>query len=290
MIISRYANRHEEYETELLQHNTPSYPQASVSVTNNQNSEVIEMFSEFIDGANLALNVDFNTLNRCNVGCVMCPPSIKIEDLGFPRDKLFVLTEDNFVKMTSGIRLNSSHFVGAYAEPLMNKELPNLISAAKKVGSFTAITTNAMLLNSEKALSLIDAGLDMISVSIHGGSKEVAEKIMRKSNFDTIRNNLLEFRNLRRKSSRNILTYFNFVGMTLNIHDFNNLLELCSEVDFENINLFSLIAGDEVVDKSLSLENDVTLLRESVLPYLPRARELGINVIVSSPYKELLFG
>ena len=55
-------------------------------------------------------------------------------------------------------------------EPLVNKRLPSMIRSAKETGLFETIdtTTNAGLLTHDKSEAIIDAGLDLINISIDG--------------------------------------------------------------------------------------------------------------------------
>lgn len=285
-VLQKYAPKYEEYSSFMLSQGLHPVPKPVLGRM--RFGKQVESLETFIDGKIFPLNVDFNTLNRCNVGCIMCPPSIRIEERGVPRDKLFVLTKELFEHYTSGVNLNSCHFVGEYAEPLMNKEIVELVRTAKNRGSFTAITTNAMLLSRELSESLLEAGLDMVSVSLHGASSEISQRVMRKSNLEKIKANLMEFKEVRESMKARVLTYINFVGMSVNIHEFGGVVQLAKDIGFANVNLFALIDGDKDVDKALSLNDKEGLLREHVKPALKLAKELGVQVNVSSPYRELL--
>lgn len=57
-------------------------------------------------------------------------------------------------------------------EPLLNKQLPEMVRMAHDAGLYTIISTNAQLLNQEMATALREAGLDRIIVSIDGFSEE----------------------------------------------------------------------------------------------------------------------
>jgi MoaA/NifB/PqqE/SkfB family radical SAM enzyme/GT2 family glycosyltransferase len=288
-LIKMWASKHEEYSERVATFSTAPHPAPLfIEQLGSVNQKLSNPPSSLISGDELPVNMDFNTLNRCNVGCVMCPPSIKIEDLGLPRDKLFTLTKEIFEEVTSGVLLNSSHFVGAYAEPLMNKELVDLIGAAKKKGSFTAITTNAMLLKEDKIVELLDAGLDMISVSLHGATKEIAEAVMRKSNFEQVSNNLSKLGQIVASRKDDLLMHINYVGMVSNISDFQSVIEFAYERGFQHVNLFALIDGDKVVNKEMSLETRPDLLKLYVPNALEKAKELGVSVYVSPAYEALL--
>ena len=57
-------------------------------------------------------------------------------------------------------------------EPLLNKELPEMIKAASKEGIYTIVSTNALAITPLLAEQLMQAGLSRIIVSIDGMSEE----------------------------------------------------------------------------------------------------------------------
>src|SRR5262249_14902235 len=109
-----------------------------------------------VECGELPIYMDFNTLNRCNVSCTMCPPAIRHDKQGIKRDPYYRLSLEEYKKITKGIRIQTAHFVGAYAEPLLNKEIFSLVAYAKGDGAFTAITTNATALNRQFGERLLD--------------------------------------------------------------------------------------------------------------------------------------
>ena len=57
-------------------------------------------------------------------------------------------------------------------EPLLNKQLPEMIAAAHQVGLYTIVSTNAQALSRSTAEALVKSGLSRIIVSIDGFSEE----------------------------------------------------------------------------------------------------------------------
>ena len=57
-------------------------------------------------------------------------------------------------------------------EPLLNKQLPEMIAMAHQVGLYTIVSTNAQALNRSTADKLVKSGLNRIIVSIDGFSEE----------------------------------------------------------------------------------------------------------------------
>ena len=57
-------------------------------------------------------------------------------------------------------------------EPLLNKQLPEMIATAHQVGLYTIVSTNAQALSRSTAEALVKSGLSRIIVSIDGFSEE----------------------------------------------------------------------------------------------------------------------
>lgn len=242
-----------------------------------------------IDCSGLPLYMDFNTLNRCNVTCTMCPPAIRYDKLGKKRDPYYRLTLEEYKEITDGVRIETAHFVGAYAEPLLNKEIFALIAHAKSKGAFTAITTNAMALSRQFSERLIDAGLDMMTISLHGATKEVAEAIMEKSNFERIIDNIRGLQAL--KKERRIMRpeiYINYVTQKKNVGDMPAFVDLAHELGINFINFIHLIDGDPAVDRRENLLNYPELLIPNVRLAEKRARKNGVVLNISPAYTEVL--
>ena len=70
----------------------------------------------------------------------------------------------NLIKDLREIGVNSINFFGG--EPLIRKDLPELVKYVKSFGMGAAIDTNGYLLDREMASRLAEAGMDMVHVSI----------------------------------------------------------------------------------------------------------------------------
>jgi len=248
----------------------------------------LEIPDALVDAKDLPIYIDLNTLNRCNVSCVMCPPAIKY-DSGLDREEYYRLSVEEFKRLSDGVNIKSAHFVGAYAEPLLNKEIFDLIKTAHDQGAFTAITSNAMPLVPQFAKRLIEAGLDMMSISLHGATKATAESIMLKSNFERVLQNIRVLQNLKKEhGTTKPELYFNFVSQKANAHEIPDFITLARDLGVNHINIIHLIDGDEAVDKTTNLVSYPELLVPNVREAVRRGKEYGLNVYVSPAYSKLL--
>lgn len=121
---------------------------------------------------------------KCNFRCKYCIQSssmqIKKEEK-FPANK--IMSWDTFLIIMEQIQefgkvLPAVVFCGI-GEPLLNPRIADMISYIKqnKISEIVELVTNASLLTEENSLKLIEAGLDLMSVSIQGITSEQYRKI-----------------------------------------------------------------------------------------------------------------
>ena len=128
----------------------------------------------------------------CNFACTFCPARIirrkaKIIPLQVATR---IIDRANFPRP---VKMLSLYNVG---EPLLNEDLPLIISHAKerKFCERTSLVTNAVFLTPEKSRQLVGAGLDRLIISIYGLNDIDYELVTnRKASFDQIWRNVRYF-------------------------------------------------------------------------------------------------
>lgn len=128
--------------------------------------------------------------SACNFKCTFCPtgdiPLIK--SIGryqgtLPYDDFEKILSDvsEFPQKVKVLRLYKD------GEPLVNKRLPDMIRAARDSKMFEMIdtTTNAALLTEERSDAIVDAGLDLVNISVDGLDSEQFKKFAKaRVNFE----------------------------------------------------------------------------------------------------------
>lgn len=140
--------------------------------------------------------VDIGTTNLCNAACIMCPHS-KLKKMGTMDMKLYKKIIDNCKKLN--IKTITLSFFG---EPFLDKGLIEKIKYAKEKGMNVSFYSNASLLTEELAIKVVDSGLDSITISFDGYSKETYEKIRKNLKFDVVKKNILNLIETRRRMKR----------------------------------------------------------------------------------------
>jgi putative metalloenzyme radical SAM/SPASM domain maturase len=106
------------------------------------------------------------TTSRCNLSCVMC---MKQNADGTMHDG--DLDQQTFEALDPALHNLDALVLNGVGEPLLNPRLEQFISRAKKTmpaGSWTGFQSNGILLSNLRAISLLDAGVDRICLSMDG--------------------------------------------------------------------------------------------------------------------------
>ncbi len=130
--------------------------------------------------------------NECNLRCIMCPVA-----KGLKRKK-GMMDMDAFVGIIDQISMVKPTIILHVAgEPLLNKNLFEMIGYAKNRGCSIWINTNATLLTKEMSLRILESPLDYISFSFDGFTQKVYEKVRLGAKFEHVKSQIETFLKLR---------------------------------------------------------------------------------------------
>lgn len=143
------------------------------------------------------LFIDIEVTSACNLKCPFCATTFRGTKItkGFISEELVKkIIDEGADKELYGVKFNIR------GEPLLHPKIHEFVSYAKKKGLIDVyFNTNAMLLSEEKARLLIDAGLDRLSISFEGHTKEVYEKYRVGAVYETVVSNIEMIQDLKKK-------------------------------------------------------------------------------------------
>jgi putative metalloenzyme radical SAM/SPASM domain maturase len=115
------------------------------------------------------------TTTRCNLGCFMCVK--QADGCCIPEGDLSL---DLFKALEPALYSLEALILNGVGEPLLYPRLEQIIRRAKQLmpaGSWVGFQSNGLLLNEQRALALLDAGLDKICLSLDAVSPDVFRKV-----------------------------------------------------------------------------------------------------------------
>jgi sulfatase maturation enzyme AslB (radical SAM superfamily) len=131
---------------------------------------------------NTPFAVNIEPSSYCNIACSYCIHSLLKQDMekeshifGFMPDERYERALDQLAEFPEKIKMVS---FGGIGEPTMHKKLPEMVKSLRRrdIANKITLITNGILLTEELSLALIDAGLDIIKISLQGLSAEAYYK------------------------------------------------------------------------------------------------------------------
>jgi radical SAM protein with 4Fe4S-binding SPASM domain len=137
------------------------------------------------------ISIVVEPIEACNFKCIYCRNSLD-KPVG---KKVPILSLNLFEKLINDFKqfpqkTKSLTFCGT-GESLLNKDLPQMISLAKEIANETVLITNGSLLTNETSKKIVDAGLDIIKISLQGlNAEDYLEVCDFKLDFDKFVSNI----------------------------------------------------------------------------------------------------
>ena len=185
--------------------------------------------------------------NRCNLSCRFCIRNTWNVDFGY-------MSENVFARILEGVRDFSpvpEIFFGGWGEPLVHPHIVEWVREAKALGARTLLITNGILLDEERARGLMDAGLDVLWVSIDGATPETYADVRLGEYLPVILKNLERLRDMKVERfgesawSGHPRLAIAFVAMKRNIEDLPRILELGRNLGAVQFNISNLMPFNE---------------------------------------------
>src|SRR6266702_4574565 len=128
----------------------------------------------------------FEVANRCNSKCATCPLTFS------PQENAKQLSLEEFKRLVDQLPDLRRAVMQGIGEPLLNRELAQMIRHLKQRGVYVVFNTNAALLTRRRQVELIDCGLDELRVSLDGSTPETYLKVRGIPAFERVIANVSE--------------------------------------------------------------------------------------------------
>jgi len=217
--------------------------------------------------------VQFEVTTHCNLACYMC---VRNEVIKHPRHLGF----DDFKKVFDQIRPPKLTLSGA-GEPLLNPDLRRIIAHAKGHGASVMIPTNGTLLRRpELAGAMVEAGLDVLKVSIDAATPATYQAIRRQDCFDQIVEGLALIEEAKRKRGcRYPEIRFDVVILKENYREIPAIIRLADQLGIATVFFRALQSKGIGKDREETIGKDVDLdaLYQAVREGMAEAARLRIR-------------
>jgi len=144
------------------------------------------------------LFIGIETSGVCNLRCVMCPHGQpdKHSARGLMSLEIFRAVVDEAREFA----FDADLFGGG--EPLLHPRIFDMVDYARQAGIRTRLHTNATVLTEERARNLLESGLDYLSLSFDGYTKQCYERTRLGANYEQTLANITSFLAQKQKAAR----------------------------------------------------------------------------------------
>ncbi|MBU2633720.1 MAG: radical SAM protein [Nanoarchaeota archaeon] len=178
--------------------------------------------------ASLPFKLQIENCNVCNLKCEMCAINYMKRKKGF-------LSFEKFKYAFDSVKPCYLNLTGI-GEPLLNKDIFNMVKYAKNRKSFVKMDSNAVLLDKETIKNLLNSKIDIISISIDSVKKEIYETIRKGANFNKVLNNIKNLVEIRNKSGAKTQIHLFSVFQKENINEVEDIIQLGNNLGVDSIN------------------------------------------------------
>lgn len=167
----------------------------------------------------------------CNIRCRMCYFSDPEHVKGMKKG---MLSDDEIEHMRKNLMPYAMKMqIGCGAEPTLYPRLSQLITVGKKAKiPYIEITTNGQLLDFKKIEELVKVGLDGMTLSLHGTTRETYENLMAGASFEKFKSLLDALKKIKQQYPKFILRV-NYTANNLNKAELANLWDLFGELHID---------------------------------------------------------
>lgn len=177
-----------------------------------------------------ALPVEYivETTAKCNLYCPMCVREIHPQPKADMSDEIF----ERLVNQAGGT--GEMMMLIGLGEPFMDPKIFERIEYCRRHNISTLLSTNGTFLDEAAAKHLLATGLDHITLSFDGATKESFEFYRKGARFEKVRDNFVRFANLKSRLGARTQVVVQMIRMERNrdeVEDFRRFWEAVEGVD-----------------------------------------------------------
>lgn len=206
--------------------------------------------------------------NACNLDCATCFRHGWDEPVGRMSDAAF----DAILAGLAAFDPLPTVYFGGIGEPLAHRRTVAWVAQAHALGARTELITNGTLLNEHVARGLIDAGLDLLWVSIDGARPESYADVRLGAELAQVIANVARFSKLRRGGHHPLPEIgIAFVALKRNIADLPEVLQLGLDLGAKHFSVSNVLpVTPELQDEMLytRARNALAYIDSRTVPHL----------------------
>lgn len=186
------------------------------------------------------LNIVMDITYRCNLKCPMCFLKDEVLNRGYSE-----LSSKEIKSFVSSVRKFNPSFYITGGEPLVRKDIFDILGYIKSKRLRCGLNTNGILLDEKRINELIDSKVDYVIFSIDG-PREIHDKIRGKGAFEKTASNIRMLQNLKKSKKPRVM--INCVISESNVNKLEDVLFLAKDLKVDALlyNHISYLTEDDI--------------------------------------------
>lgn len=180
----------------------------------------VEPMQRRLEAASLPPMIIFDVTNTCNLQCIHCPQPLIQAKADF---KSTHLKWEHFVKIADEVAAAGHTCLLRFAgdgEPFVHPRMLDMIAYAKaRTKAVVNLTTNGVLMTEKRVDAMLEAGIDLIDISIDGLTKPTYEAVRRGGNFERLMRNIFYLLHQRTGARKRTKLMVSFISQKENQHE-----------------------------------------------------------------------
>jgi MoaA/NifB/PqqE/SkfB family radical SAM enzyme len=203
----------------------------------------------------------------CNLDCITCFRNCWDQPLGRMSDTTF----NEIISGLKSIDPIPNVYFGGIGEPLFHPKTVEWVAKVKELGVKVEIITNGTILTENISRKLIDAGLDILWISIDGATPATYADVRLGAELPTIVDNIKRFAEMRPASHYPRPEIgIAFVAMKRNISDLPKVIQLGKSLKAKYYSISNLQPATEEMQDDRLYEQTMHNIAYLQAPHLPR--------------------
>ena len=175
--------------------------------------------------------------NECNAGCLFCRNEKGvIFNINPEQPTLGVISKGKMpAPMAMDIidQVKKDVLVAVLytnGEPLLYKELPNVIRFASQRKVMTMISSNGLLFTPENAKAILEAGIDFIKIQLSGFTQDIYSVQIRYGHVEKLKSNIRMLAEMKKQGGHHTLILIDYILYNYNKHQAPLVQAMCQEL------------------------------------------------------------
>ncbi|GAB5538080.1 MAG: radical SAM/SPASM domain-containing protein [Salibacteraceae bacterium] len=197
----------------------------------------------------LPISLSIEPTTACNLRCPECPSGLR--SFNRPTGKMDIALLNTILKQVKAhCTYINFYFQG---EPYLHPQFLDMVKLCGSHGIYSATSTNAHFLNSDKAKATVESGLDRIIISIDGTDQNTYESYRKEGNLDKViegTKNIVHWKKALKSSTPHVI--FQFLVVRPNEHQIEEVKQLgkelgVDEVKFKTAQIYDFENGNDLI-------------------------------------------